>query len=535
MKLQLNRIHTVDLAIITAADSRFFEFLCGLIRSLQDKSAGRSYKLYVFDLGLTDTQRIWLKTQGASVVTELDPLWHHEWPRHYSVFLSRSRLPSILPGHEVYLWIDSDAWIQSWEGIDLFITGALEDGFAVAPDIDAAYNRDIIFSLHHDSYAIFGENYVIALKNGGGVNAGVFAGRHDAKHWSVWRELIETNIKSIPSQNAIFLFDQTALGITTQYCGLKTTLLPAKCNWMCHIALPKVSENGAILLNPIYPYDPLLIVHMTAQTKWILFSLSCPDGTELSRKLDYPTPLVFPANDYIAPGLQTIFLDLGFPNMVAGDQSTNTWPHLRKNLPHTWLVDSRLPYMGFVNRDESHILYNLALRFRGKKGLEIGCLLGWSAAHIGAAGVILDVVDPLLARDDVKSIVKQSLEITAVVQRVRLWPGSSPASIHELANQQGPWSFFFIDGDHDGEAPTEDVKACLPYAAEDAAMVFHDLMSPDVTSAVMYLKSLGWKIRVYHTAQIMAVAWRGNLDPVAHRPDPRITWSIPNHVISLID
>jgi hypothetical protein len=118
---------------------------------------------------------------------------------------------------------------------------------------------------------------------------------------------------------------------------------------------------------------------------------------------------------------------------------------------------------------------------------------------------------------------------------VNLIPGRSPDAVDELAtvSPEG-WSLFFIDGNHEGEAPLNDTKACTRYATADAAMVFHDLASPCVTNAVLYLKAQGWKTRVYHTAQIMAVAWRGDIHPIAHQPDPRIDWRIPDHVIALL-
>ena len=50
--------------------------------------------------------------------------------------------------------------------------------------------------------------------------------------------------------------------------------------------------------------------------------------------------------------------------------------------------------VGFMNRDENHILYNKALQFRGLRALEIGCWLGWSTCQVAMVGVILDVVDP---------------------------------------------------------------------------------------------------------------------------------------------
>jgi predicted O-methyltransferase YrrM len=198
-------------------------------------------------------------------------------------------------------------------------------------------------------------------------------------------------------------------------------------------------------------------------------------------------------------------------------------------------VDRRRPTWGFLNRDEAHILYNLALRFHGGRALEIGCLMGWSGCHIALAGLDLDIIDPLLADPGVLASVQASLAACCPAGQIRLAKGGSPAAVHQLAELQPEgWSFFVIDGDHDGDAPVKDVEACLPYATPDCAMVFHDLASPDVTNAVLHLKALGWKTRVYHTAQIMAVAWRGNVRPIAHQPDPRVEWEIPRHLMPLL-
>ena len=86
--------------------------------------------------------------------------------------------------------------------------------------------------------------------------------------------------------------------------------------------------------------------------------------------------------------------DSCFPNMVIGDTSVCQWsyPATRK-FPIIGYVDRRQPTVGFLSRDEAHILYNTALQFRGKKALEIGCWLGWSACHLALAGVELDVID----------------------------------------------------------------------------------------------------------------------------------------------
>lgn len=35
---------------------------------------------------------------------------------------------------------------------------------------------------------------------------------------------------------------------------------------------------------------------------------------------------------------------------------------------------------------------------------------------------------------------------------------------------------------------------------------------------------------VYQTMQIMGVAWRGDVEPVQHIPDPKVNWHLPLHL-----
>lgn len=64
-------------------------------------------------------------------------------------------------------------------------------------------------------------------------------------------------------------------------------------------------------------------------------------------------------------------------------------------------------------------------------------------------------------------------------------------------------------------------------------VLFHDLVYPAVAEGLRYFKEKGWKIRIYHTQQIMGVAWRGNVAPVEHKPDPTISWNIPDHLLDI--
>jgi glycosyltransferase involved in cell wall biosynthesis/predicted O-methyltransferase YrrM len=240
---------------------------------------------------------------------------------------------------------------------------------------------------------------------------------------------------------------------------------------------------------------------------------------------------LLPLKDYVSPGYEIIQPDKSFPNLTVGDTNTCGWSYLRREVPHNWYVDKRQPTVGFLSRDEAHIVYNTALKFKGKKALEIGCWLGWSACHMALAGVELDVIDPLLGREDIYQSVRNSLKDAGILDSVNLVGGYSPQKVEELAEQlQRKWSLIFIDGDHEAPGPLNDAIICEQLAEADALILFHDLSSPDVAQGLNYLKQKGWNTMVYQTMQIMGVAWRGNVEPVQHKADPKVNWNLPKHL-----
>ncbi len=237
--------------------------------------------------------------------------------------------------------------------------------------------------------------------------------------------------------------------------------------------------------------------------------------------------------DYVSPGLRVVIPDASFPHMRSGDRWSHPWKYLRREVPHIWYADERFPLMGFINRDEAAILHNVALQFAGRSALEIGSWLGWSTCHLALAGVRLDVIDPIHADLELRAIVEGSLARSGVSENVNLVAGRSPESVVPLAEGGRKWNLFFIDGDHEEPAPERDARACLPYADNDCAFVFHDLASPAVAAGLRFLQGQGFQVLVYQTAQIMGLAWRGRVTPVAHVPDPDVAWQLPHHLVGL--
>ncbi len=240
--------------------------------------------------------------------------------------------------------------------------------------------------------------------------------------------------------------------------------------------------------------------------------------------------------DYISPGLSTVRPDVHFPQMTVGNPQNCPWPYLRRNSPHNWYIDRRWPAIGFVSRDEAHILYNTALQAAGMPALEIGAFMGWSACHLALAGVDLDVIDPLLGDPSGLEFVSSSLRSADVLDRCHLIGGMSPEAVEELAQRSNKrWNLIFIDGDHEGEAPRLDAEICIKYAADDCIILFHDLYAPAVAEGLRFLHREGWPIRIYNTSQVMGVAWRGAMQPIQHVADPRLGTSLPPHLHDLLE
>ncbi len=236
--------------------------------------------------------------------------------------------------------------------------------------------------------------------------------------------------------------------------------------------------------------------------------------------------------DYISPTFPN-HLDPWphFPNTKAGDPR-----EIRDEGyfdPHRWYYDKFSRSAASVNIDEAHLLHNLAKQFEGKIGLEVGSYVGFSAWFILKAGLKgLAMCDPLLGNPKIRSYVQERLTGLPILP----FGLGSPDGVLELAQQMGsPWSFVFIDGTHEPPYPLIDTSAVHYCCAEDAAIVFHDVMYSSVADCLTMLRAFGWNTRVYQTSMIMGAAWRGNVEPVDHIPDQAVLdLPIPDHVRALM-
>lgn len=554
----------MQIIIITAADANYFELVRGTILSVREKPEGENVAIGFFDLGCTPQQLQWLERQ-VNIIQKPD--WdfdfpgRNESPEHLKGLLVRPYLRKYFPNFDIYLWIDADAWVQDWRAINLLVEGASRRGLAIVPEVHRASLQQYgqlpqFWQWVYQKYeANFGEEIANKFYSYPILNAGVFAIRKDALHWEVWADKLNQGLQ----RSGCVMTDQFALNLAV-YSGELfnlTEMLPAWCNWIFN-GFPVWDKQRGCFVEPYLPQEAIGILHLAGRQQFDRVQLMATDGDILEisvryqpkkqeaipifqePKITYQQPEISQINllkpgDYVSPGFQIIIPDPYFPNMIIADPNASNWPYLRREIPHNWYADKRYPFIGFLNRDEAHILYNTALQFAGKKALEIGCWLGWSACHLALAGVELDVVDPLLEREDIRQSVIDSIQgalnASGVQTSVELIPGYSPQRVEEFSAQfNRKWSLIFIDGEHGGDGPLNDAIACEQLAEEDAIILFHDLTAPDVGKGLDYLKQRGWQTVVYQTMQIMGAAWRGNVEPVKHQPDPNISWQLPAHL-----
>ena len=533
--------------IITASDVKYFPLAKGTILSIRDQQVDQNTAIGFLDLGCHSEQLQWLKNQVNFICK---PDWHFNFPaqnqapEHLKGLLARPFLREYFPGFDIYIWIDADAWVQKWDAIELLIQGANKKELAIAYELDRGYYQfyDENFpdrwagplQWYRDTH--LPESVIQKIYQFPMINAGVFAIRQSSSLWQAWAEELGKAVQ----KKAWLLSDQMVLNYLIYRGGFfaSTEFLPAWCNWICMYGLPVWDREASCFVEPYLPHTPIGILHLAGPAKRSQVNLLTTNNDLVSMSLLYQEKdhkVTTGRYDYVSAGFKNIKLDPAFPHMIIGNTDQQPWQYLRREIPHNWYVDGRHPFVGFLSRDEAHILYNTALKFTGKRALEIGCWMGWSACHLIAAGVNLDIVDPMLDKPEFQQSVINSLQattrITGISTEVSINAGYSPQAVLNLASQhERKWSLIFIDGNHDTPGPLNDAIACEPLAEDTAMVLFHDLASPDVAQGLDYLQQKGWKTMVYQTMQIMGVAWRGDIEPVKHQPDPQVNWVLPKHL-----
>ena len=292
--------------IISLADSNYFELLEELVDSIKSFKESENTAICILDAGLSDEQKKILSTK-VDQIKSAD--WDIEVPGYkvkgkewLKSQVSRAFLPKYFPNYEKYLWIDADAWVNSWEAVDLFLRGCENNKLSIATSADRAYGRVLRAEWFFGSFArIKSQNYKHAKSSGFSekiarqvalkphLNIGVFALELNAPHWNVWQK----NLKYALNSGKIWGSEQIAMNVTIYNNELDVEILPAYCNWTLIEAL-KFDKERNTLVEPYLPNHKIGIVHFAGKNndqirknKNYISKIKTIDGDLIDIKLRY--------------------------------------------------------------------------------------------------------------------------------------------------------------------------------------------------------------------------------------------------------
>ena len=293
-------------AIISLSDSNYFELLNEQIDSIKRFKQSKDFSICIMDAGLEENQIEILQKKVDKIVKAK---WDIEVPdskvkgkEWLKSQVSRAFLPEYFPGYKKYIWIDADAWVNSWESIELYSKGCENKKLAIATSADRSYGRVLRAEWVFGSFAkIKSQNYKHAKSSGFSekiarkvalkphLNIGVFALEVDAPHWKVWQE----NLKKALSSGKIWGSEQIAMNITIYSDNLEVEILPAYCNWTLIEAL-KFDQKLNTFVEPYLPNHKIGIIHLAGKNndtirknKDFISKVKTLDGEIIEKTLRY--------------------------------------------------------------------------------------------------------------------------------------------------------------------------------------------------------------------------------------------------------
>lgn len=257
--------------IVSASSAEFFHFYQGAVLSVREKSEGDSVAMGVLDLGLNEEQKAWLTGMGVKIAV---PDWEFGLngesgvPAPFKAILARPHYRKYFPGHDIYMHLDADAWVQDWGAVELYRKGAERGIMAVTPEIDRAFVSNYGTSKSYRGFVIKvytdlrGPEAAEKYRDYPILNTGVFALPVDSPIWDRWAARIAETL----AHGRNFHAEQASLNYEIferfdDYLSEGLEFLPSRCNWVCHQALPKFNRETGQLVEPFLPHTPLGIIH----------------------------------------------------------------------------------------------------------------------------------------------------------------------------------------------------------------------------------------------------------------------------------
>ena len=264
-------------AIISLANSDYFELLNELIDSIKRFDESKSVAICVLDAGLKHDQKNTLRKK-------VDEIKSAEWDIDVSAFkvigkewlksqVSRAFLPKYFPNYEKYLWIDCDAWVNDWKTIELYfkacengklgITQTFSPGYKIMSKVRWLFGKIAIIKSQNFKHAISSKidlNKARKLAFVPHINIGVFSMQYNSPCWKSWQHNLATTLKS----GKIFGSEGLAINMSVYIDNVETEFLPLNCNWIASNLLPKYDDKEQTFVEPYLPNYKIGIMHLAA-------------------------------------------------------------------------------------------------------------------------------------------------------------------------------------------------------------------------------------------------------------------------------
>jgi len=264
-------------AIITLSDSNYFPMLEQLVDSININPESKNISICVLDAGLTSEQ---IRLIEKKVYKIRKANWDIEVPKYKSIGkewlksqVSRAFLPNYFPEFEKYLWIDCDAWVNSWSAVNLYfqacengklgITQTMGPGYRIMTNVKWLFGKiALIKSQNYKHAKSSGINETDSRKIAFAphLNIGVFSLEKNSPCWENWQK----NLKKTLAKGKIFGSEGLAINLSVYVDNMSVEFLPLYCNWIASNLLPKFDLDKETFVEPNLPNYEIGIMHLAA-------------------------------------------------------------------------------------------------------------------------------------------------------------------------------------------------------------------------------------------------------------------------------
>ena len=262
------------IAFVSSSDHNYYPMLLEWVHSIRHFEQSKNMDICILNAGLKPEQIKQLEDEGCIVK---DAQWPCDLPAHkirgreyLKSCVCRPFIPNYFPDYDTYFWMDADTWVQKWDAVEMFLTGAAKNKITLTAQSDRAYPRQVRLKwlgympvklrgfYFSNAKGAFGFKKAKEIYPYHVLLAGAFALNKNAPHWKRWQELMLTALE----KGKIFTAEQLSLGILCYLEGYEKEVLPAYTHWLCQFK-PMWDKAKNMFVEPSLPHEEIGILHLS--------------------------------------------------------------------------------------------------------------------------------------------------------------------------------------------------------------------------------------------------------------------------------